>query len=142
MDPYEYARQQGQTIGSSPGQSGEPEDVEDLMDLLIQAFASTMPAQGMTAEQKQMLVQFAGFSNHYLATRRVVSTGVVNGDFSLVFEDGQAVPLATSEPKVQRPDPTIPITSPRDSKMKGMPMVDNSVPVTTGQVGSPVRKPG
>jgi hypothetical protein len=143
MDPYEFARQQGQTIGSKPGQPGEePLDDEDLMYLLFSAYVAAGHLPEQDNDKFHAVSHFCEFSNNYLARRRVVSTGVVNGEFSLVFEDGVAVPLATTEPATAaRPDPTIPITRPQDSKMKGMPVVDSSVPVTTGTVGSPVRRP-
>ncbi len=142
MDPYEFARQHGQVIGANRDLPEEPVDAEHLMDLLLQAFAIAGHLETTTENGQATVARFVTFGNQYLATHRVVSTGMVNGEFSLVFDNGRAVPLATSEPRATRPDATIPITSPRDSKMKGMPVVDNSVPVTTGQVGSPVRKPG
>ena len=143
MDPYEFAQKQGQVIGSTDSADDEPTEVDDIMDLLIQAYTR---AGHMTADvpeaSYEAVCSFADFANQYLAERRVVSTGLVDGAFSLVFDNGQAVPLASvEETKPKRPDSTIPITRPRDHKMKGMPVVDNSVPVTTGTVGSPTRRP-
>ena len=133
MDPFEFARQHGQVIGLNPDIE-EPEDGENLMELLLRAFVAAGHLATSTEDGQAVAGRFVTFGNKYLATHRVVSTGMVNGEFSLVFESGQVVPLATSPPVPGRPDSTIPITSPRDSKMKGMPVMDNSVPVTTGQV--------
>lgn len=140
MDPHEFARQQGQVAGQqAAGADAEPTDVLDLMDLLLCAYAKAGHLTEVTDAQHEAVGRFAAFGNEYLARRRVVSTGVVDGEFSLVFDDGQAVPLASTEPVPPRPDSTIPITIPREHKMKGMNVVDSSVPMTTGNVGSPVR---
>jgi hypothetical protein len=143
MDPYEFARQQGQTIGSRANEVDEPTEVDNIMDLLIQAYTR---AGHMTADvpeaSYEAVCDFAAFANQYLAERRVVSTGIVDGAFSLVFDNGQAVPLATEAAQApKRPDSTVPITTPREHKMKSMQVIDNSVPVTTGTVGSPTRRP-
>lgn len=141
MDPYEFARQQGQTIGAKTDESADqPADANDLMDLLLAAYIAA--GHLTNVDEHNVVVGFAQFSNDYLDQHRVVSTGVVDGVFSLVFQNGQAVPLASAPPAAAcRVDLTVPITRPQDSKMKGMSIVDNSVPMTTGTVGSPVRRP-
>ena len=139
MDPYQLAQRQGQVMGAK-APADDADAAEDLMDLLVRAYAAAGHLGQLTSPgERDAVARFAAFGNEYLAGRRVVSTGVVDGNFSLVFDDGQAVPLASAEEKAERPDSTVPITRPRDSKMKGMPVVDGSVAITTGTVGSPTR---
>jgi hypothetical protein len=143
MDPYTFAQQQGQVIGSKADLDDDPADAEDLMDLLLRACARDGYMADMTEAERTAIAVFADFSNKYLTEHRVVSTGIVDGAFSLCFEGGQTVPLATEATQApQRPDGTVPITMPKEHKMKGMNVVDNSVPVTTGSVGSPTRRSG
>jgi hypothetical protein len=131
MDPYDYALKQGQVAGQKPSGNPDDGDFTDLMDLLAAAFLASGQMDHVQGEGHQVLTAFAKFANNYLAERRVVSTGIVEGAFSLVFEDGVAIPLASSEPATpQKPVPVIPITIPKESKMKGMTVVDTSVPMT------------
>jgi hypothetical protein len=139
MDPYTYAQQQGQVIASQPGDADplngyEP---EDLLDLLLYAFAQAGRLAALDRPGKQAVGDFAAFANDWLTRNRVVSTGIVDGEFALVFEDGTTVPLASQpEGKPQaRPDPAIPLTLPRESKMRGMPVVDTSTPITGTRSG-------
>lgn len=140
MDPHEFSRQQGQVAGTGSTPEEAPDAGNDLMDLLIGAFGAAGHLNSMSQDGQEAVASFAEFSNKYLAGRRVVSTGVVDGEFSLVFEDGQAIPLASEEQEPARPDSTVPITYSRETKMKGMVVVDTSVPMTTGNAGSPVRR--
>jgi hypothetical protein len=142
MRPYEFAQQQGQVIGKSANDPADAvSDPADLMDLLFQAFCGSKDADSLSTDHLDAVALFAQFSNDYLAQRRVASTGVVDGGFALVFEDGQSVQLASTEPaEPVRPDSTFAITKPKESKMKGMTVVDTSVPITTGRPDQ-VRKP-
>jgi len=136
MNPYELAQQQGQVLGG-PAPDDEAAGT-DLLDLLTNAFAAAGHADDLTHEQSEAVGRFAGFANDYLSRHRVISTGVVDGEFSLVFEGGRTVPLATAaQVAPPRPESTVAITTPRDAKMKGMAVVDTSVPITTGRVGTP-----
>jgi hypothetical protein len=131
MDPYTYAQQQGQVAGQRPREQHDDEAADDLMDLLLHAYDTSGHMGPLPPECQDAVAAFASFANGYLAARRVASTGVVDGGFALVFEDGRAVQLASVESAgPARPDPTIPITRPRDQKMKGMTVVDTSVPMT------------
>lgn len=141
MDPYEFARQQGQVAGKPASEVEEPGDAEDLMDLLVQAYVIAGHLNDASDAEQVLVTHFAEFSNNYLASHRVVSTGIIDGEFSLVFESGRAVPLSRPEQIPARPDPVVPITTPRDSKMKGMNVIDTSVPITTGSTGSPIKRP-
>jgi hypothetical protein len=133
MDPYEYARQQGQVMGQ-PDVPADDYDAEDLMDLLLHAYHAAGHVTGVEeGGTREELARFAGFCNDYLADHRVASTGVVDGGFALVFEDGRAVSLATvAEAAPARPDPVIPITTPKSSKMRGLPVDDTAIQITTG----------
>lgn len=135
MDPYELARQQGQILGQAQAGQHDLIDAEDLMDLLLQEYTRAGHLETATEADREAIGRFAQFSNDYLAENRVASTGVVDGGFALVFDTGQAVQLASSAPETPgRPEPTtVPITTPKNFKMKSMmPVVDNSVPMTTG----------
>ena len=131
MDPHEYAQQPGQVIGA-PARDPDVYAATDLMDLLVNAYFVAGNLDNLESAEQESVERFCVFANKYLAEHRVVSTGVVDGAFSLVFQGGQTVPLA-SEPDAppERPESTIPLTTPKESKgMKGMPVVDNSVPIT------------
>jgi hypothetical protein len=132
MDPYDYARQQGQVMGQPDPGPDDDYEPEDLMDLLLHAFATAGHMDDMPAESRQAIAVFAQFANDHLGTHRVASTGVVDGGFALVFEDGRAVPMASVEAAPERPDPTIPITTPKDSRMRGMKVDTTAVQITTG----------
>jgi hypothetical protein len=131
MDPYNFAQRQGQVI-KQPGVIDRPEDeagAENILELVLHAFSDKMTL--MTTEAREAVTDYVKFANAYLAERRVVATGNVDGSFALVFEDGHAIPLATTEPaKPPRAENTIAITMPKEQKMKGMSVVDTSVPMT------------
>jgi hypothetical protein len=142
MDPYELAQRQGQVIGGTADADQEPVTGTDLMDLLRNAFLATGRWEGMCQEDQDAIDRFTKFAGEYLAATPVISTGVVDGAFSLVFEGAVAVPLSPAGPAPpQRPDSTVPITIPRELKMRGLPVRDNSVPMTTGNIGVSPRKP-
>jgi hypothetical protein len=131
MDPYDYALRQGQVAGQSPAVDPDDYAADDLMDLLFHAYGAGGRLDGLPEAERGAVAAFARFANDYLAGRRVASTGVLDGGFALVFEDGRSVQLASSEPATPpKPDPTIPITRPKEQKMKGMTVVDTSVPMT------------
>jgi hypothetical protein len=133
MDPYEYARQQGQVMGQPDVGPGDDYDAEDLMDLMLHAFAAGGHMKDMEPPACEAIGFFAGFCNAYLAEHRVASTGVVDGGFALVFDDGRAVTLASAEEAAPaRPDATVPITTPKSSKMRGLPVDDTAIQITTG----------
>jgi hypothetical protein len=120
-------------MGQPGAGPGDLYDAEDLMDLLLQAYGRAGHMEGLTEEQRDLLGDFAEFGNSFLYEHRVASTGVVDGGFALVFDDGQSVQLASGLPDVpERPDSTVPITRPKEHKMKGMAVYDGSVPMTTG----------
>lgn len=139
MDAYEYAQQNGQVIGT-PADAEDPlagYEPEDLMDLLLFAFARGGRLAALDPAGRRAVGEFAAFANDWLARNRVASTGIVAGDFALVFEDGSAVPLASrpEDRAPDRPDPAIPITVPRAGKMRGMPVADTSVRITGTRPG-------
>lgn len=133
MDPYSYARQQGQVIGAESGEDeADTYRPEDLLDLLLYRYARAGRLGSLDRPARQAVGDFAAFANDFLAENRVASTGMVDGEFSLVFEDGTPVPLA-SRPEARgpaRPETAVPITTPRSGKMRGMPVRDDSVPIT------------
>jgi hypothetical protein len=135
MDPYQFSVQQGQVIGDEPvtvvDDGYEP---EDLMDLILYRYARDGHLNRPAGSEQEAVAQFAAYANRFLERNRVASTGLVDGAFALVFEDGSSVPLSSSpEPaRPARPEVVVPITTPRTGKMKGMPMRDDSVPITQG----------
>ena len=90
-------------------------DADDLMDLLLQAYARAGHTEDLSDRDREVLGHFAEFCNSFLYEYRVASTGVVDGGFALVFEDGQSVqPASGAEQVPERPEVTIAITRPKD----------------------------
>jgi hypothetical protein len=143
MDPHEFAQKQGQVAGTSGGDD-EPYIGIDLLDLLHNVYLGSFLPGSPPQESWEHIERFIKIGCAYLKEHPVISTGVVDGQFSLVFQGGMAVPVVDTEPGKlprPRPDSTIPITMPRETKgMRNMDVRDSSMPITTGNVGAQPRK--
>jgi hypothetical protein len=113
----------------------DPEAPADLLELLLDRFAATAIGQQIiqSPQHRNILVQFLDFSSSFLQNNPVVSHGFFDAGLTLVFQEGETLPLVRSADvaRATRPDPVYAVTQPRDARMKGMPIgPDQSVAVT------------
>lgn len=120
MDPYSLHQMQ-QAGALDP----RPEDAPaDLLELLLDKFVETAYGRQVAATPhlREALINFLACGKAYLQGNPVVGQGMLAGGLTMVFEDGENVPLvAPREEGPARTSEVYAVTTPREGRAaKGM----------------------